>query len=222
MAFGFMKLSIVITFLLIFIGLLLNLYSAQNQLLFVVINSWLPISILWIAITTVGDGAVADCIFYLFFRGRSDVLAKGLVGGTAALIASQGLKKVFSIPRPEHTEGFKNDFHLLTESMAVTNFSMSSGHTVVKFISGVLLLWYLKLSAWRKIFLIAAMIAVAISRVALGVHWPADVLVGAGVGMLIAVGCVLLPSNINNKGGLLVVHLLYLPFLLMLIYNYFL
>lgn len=217
-----MNLSLAIASLLILIGLLLNFFSAQNQWLFVAINSFLPISSLWIAITTLGDGAVAGCIFYIVFRVRSDLLAKGLVGGLIALIASHGLKKLFAVARPEHSQGFEYDLYLLTESMAATNFSMPSGHTLTAFLFGVLLFQYVARNVWAKFFLVVAMISVAISRVALGVHWPADVLVGAGVGMLIAVGCILLPININNKAVLLVVHLLYLPFLVMLIYNYLL
>lgn len=216
-----MKLPLAVASLLILIGLLLNFFSAQNQLLFFAINSLLPISSLWIAITTLGDGAITGCIFYILFRRRSDLLAKGLVGGVVALIASQGLKKLLAIPRPEHTEGFKDNLYLLTESMDVTNFSMPSGHTITAFLLGGLLFQYLKLNAAGKIFLAVVLIAIAVSRVALGVHWPADVLVGAGLGMFIAVVCIALPTSIKNKWGVLAVHLLYLSFVVALIDKYF-
>ena len=216
-----MNLSLAIASLLILIGLLLNFFSAQNQWLFVAINSFLPISSLWIAVTTLGDGAIAGCIFYVVFRTRSDLLAKGLVGGVVALIASQGLKKLLAIPRPEHTEGFNDNLYLLTESMEVTNFSMPSGHTITAFLLGGFLFQYLKLTAAAKALLVIGLVAIAVSRVALGVHWPADVLVGAGLGMLIAVFCIALPTGIKNNWGVLAVHLLYSSFVVALIYKYF-
>ncbi|HSC66785.1 MAG TPA: phosphatase PAP2 family protein [Cellvibrio sp.] len=217
-----MKFSLAAAALLILVGLVLNSFPAQNQSLFFAINSLLPISSLWIAITTVGDGAVAGCLFYILFRRQTDLLVKGLIGGVLGLIASQGLKKLFAVPRPEHTLDFGGQFYLLTESMTATNYSMPSGHTVTAFLLGTLLLYFLKLNTVGRIVLVLVMIAIALSRVALGVHWPADVLVGAGLGIFIAVICISLPISVANKWARLATHILYVPFVAVLVYTYFL
>ncbi|MDO8342361.1 MAG: phosphatase PAP2 family protein [Cellvibrio sp.] len=217
-----MKLSLVVASVLIMLGAIFAIIPAANRIVFIEINSFFPNKNLWLAITTLGDGAVAGCVFYLLFRKSSDLLTKGLIGGVIAIIASQGLKSVFGILRPEHTAGFENNIQLLTESMQVTNFSMPSGHTITAFLLGALLFQYLKLNVMGKVFLAIVMITIATSRIALGVHWPADVLVGAGVGMFIAVGCAILTISIKNKWGTLAVHISYLPFVAALIHKYFL
>lgn len=214
-----MKFSVVAASVLIMFGAIFTVIPVANKILFIEVNSLFPNKHLWIAITTFGDGAVAGCLFYLLFRKDTDLLAKGLIGGAIALMVSQGLKSVFGVLRPEHIAGFENNIQLLTRSMEVTNFSMPSGHTITAFLLGALLLQYFKLNVMGKVFLVIVMVAVAVSRVALGVHWPADVLVGAGLGMLIAVGCALLPITIKNKWGALVVHISYLPFAAALIHK---
>lgn len=217
-----MKLLFFVAILLIFTGGLLEFFPAFNQSLFVALNSLLPVAVFWTIVTTLGDGAVAGCLFYLLFRKRNDLLAKGLIGGVAALLTAQGLKKIFAVSRPEHTVGFEDNFYLLTESMTATNFSMPSGHTITAFLLGSLLIRYLKLSVIGRALLVVVLISIAVSRVALGVHWPADVFVGAGLGIFIAIICVKLPVDINARSGVMAVHILYLPFVAALIHKYFL
>lgn len=216
-----MKLWFSFSFSLIVLGSILHFIPIVNQALFLAINSLLPNTHLWMAITVLGDGAIAGCLFYLFFRKRGDLLLKGLIAAVLGLLTSQGLKKLFAAPRPEHTAGFEN-FHLLTESMAVTNFSMPSGHSLTAFLLGVFLLRYSALNLVGKMLVAVLMAVLGFSRIALGVHWPADVLVGAGLGIFVAVICGALPINIQNNRGVRAIHILYLPFALLIIYKYFL
>lgn len=214
------RLSLVVAALFVIVGVLLHFLPSVNKWLFVFINSIYPNSNFWLAITTLGDGAVAGCLFYLLFRKRSDVLAKGLIGAVIGLAVSEGLKRLFAISRPEHAIGFGN-FHLLADSMAVTNYSMPSGHVITAFLLGTFLFQYLKLNVLVKVVLVILLLAIAVSRIALGVHWPADVFVGAGLGIIIAVMCSLLPMTIKNRSQKLTVHIFYLPFLLYGIFKYF-
>lgn len=218
----FMKVFLIVATLLIIVGAALNFFPAHNQSLFLAFNSLLPVSSLWIAITTLGDGAVAGCLFYLIFFKRSEFLVKGLIGAVAALIVTQGLKHLFGIPRPEYAENFSEKFHLLTESMAATSFSMPSGHSMTGFLLGAMMIGLLKPNLLVKVLIVAMMIAIALSRIALGVHWPADILVGAGLGLIIAIFSLNLSINMSGKWGVRAVHIFYWLVFVALIHKYFL
>lgn len=218
---AYLKLSFAAT-LLIISGALLFGFPEQNQSLFLYLNSLFPNRYFWTVITTLGDGAFAGCLFYIIFRKRNDLLVKGVIGALLGLAASHGLKRLFGVTRPEYTEDFKESFHFLAESMAITNYSMPSGHTITACMLGVFVLYSVKLTLIGKVAVVLLMAAVGLSRISLGVHWPADVLVGAGLGILIAILCSLLRIEMQNKKAIIAVHLTYLLFVAALIKTYFL
>ncbi len=201
-------------------GAALHFSVDLNHSFFLYINSVFPNGYLWNAITTLGDGAAAGCLFYVLFRTHNDFLVKGLAGAVVGTIASQGLKKVFEVARPEYTAELNGNFHFLAQTMRDINYSMPSGHTLTTFLMGTFILCSVKLHLLAKIMIVIAMLAVGISRIALGVHWPADVLAGAGLGILIGLGSAALPVSIHNKQAITCVHLLYLSFVVALVYQY--
>jgi membrane-associated phospholipid phosphatase len=215
-----MRLSLAFAGACVCLGMMLNSFALFNQSLFLSINALFPHQIFWMVITTIGDGAVAGCIFYVVMRKNNLALTRGFVAAVIGGIASNGLKHFFAVPRPEQAPGFDQPFHLLVEPMSVTSFSMPSGHTLAAFLLGTLLFQFLKLNWPAKILLGVLLILIGVSRIALGVHWPADVFAGAGLGIFIGLACGRLPVEITNKKGIVVVHLLYLAFVISLLNQY--
>jgi hypothetical protein len=61
--------------------------------------------------------------------------------------------------------------------------SMPSGHALTAGAVATVLAAALGLRGWRVLLPFVLAVAVALSRIAVGAHWPADVLAGAGLGL---------------------------------------
>ncbi|WP_419826799.1 phosphatase PAP2 family protein [Sphingomonas sp.] len=118
--------------------------------------------------------AIAAAAWWLWRRGAPD-RARWLVATTlGGRLAVEIVKHVVHRPRPP-----------LADRLAVeTSWSMPSAHSAGTMIAGLALVLALGGGAgWQAV---AALFALAMgwSRVALAVHWPSDVLVGWGFGLL--------------------------------------
>lgn len=201
-------------------GAILFSLAALNEQLFRALNSLLPIQNLWMPLSALGDGLTVGCVLYMLFRKRSDLLAAALVAGLMCHFASRGLKVLFAFVRPEHTPGFES-IYLLGPALAADNFSMPSGHAITALMMGAFIFQQLKLTTIMKVLLVSILILTCVSRIAVGAHWPADILVGAGMGILIGTLCSRLPIKINHPWLALVIHALFLPFFVLSIAKYF-
>ena len=113
----------------------------------------------------------------------SRVLASMLASVIAGGLAVQALKHGLQVPRPLAVLG-PADVQVL--GMALTSRAMPSGHAAAAF---ALLTCVAMDPAGRPRALAPAFalaLGVAWARLAAGVHWPSDVLVGAGLGIAIA------------------------------------
>jgi len=113
-----------------------------------------------------GRGEGKDLPFALMWAG---IPLAGLI--------TQGLKMVFDRPRP--WEVFPA---LVGEIPLKGSDSFPSGHATFAFALAKAL--SLRWPRWKAVWLTLAL-GVALSRVALGLHWPTDVVVGAGIGWLV-------------------------------------
>lgn len=190
--------------LLLAIGLQVN--HAEQTPIFMAVNAVTVLNPqLWTGLTLLGDTAVALCVMapVLIFRPTIwvGVLAAIPVGG----ITSLTLKWLFDAPRPAEVLAL-TDFHVV--GSVLRGYSFPSGHTITAFaMAGAV--WACVRMAHRKnsaqvdaetdqdnnanlswltwmalafVFLLAVL--VGISRIAVGAHWPFDVLAGACVGWL--------------------------------------
>jgi len=104
--------------------------------------------------------------------------------GIAATLVSTLLKRLFSRPRPYLAHG-----EIALGAQPLDRFSFPSGHTLHAVALSAVAFVHYPLLAWA---LVPFTLLVAWSRVALGLHYPSDVLAGAAVGGALAWGALFL------------------------------
>jgi undecaprenyl-diphosphatase len=117
-------------------------------------------------------------------RGKTAVLLLVVVITCSDQLSSSVIKGIVQRPRPCHTvDGVPvlSDVHLLVGCGSGKSFP--SSHAVNNFAAATLFAWFYRRGLWA-FFAWAAI--VAISRVAVGVHYPSDVIGGAAIGTLVA------------------------------------
>lgn len=144
-------------------------------------------STLWSAITLLGDAAVLMPVLALFVLGRPRVWAAMLASVPAGALLSTTVKHWAAVPRPPAVLGH-TWFKLI--GPALYNNSFPSGHAISAFAVAAAVLATCAArprrgSDWLLItcgLLVATVIA--LSRVAVGAHWPLDIAAGAAIGWL--------------------------------------
>ena len=146
----------------------------------------------WSAITTLGDASVLFALLSPLLLFRPQALAAVLMGVPLGGLSSVLLKRVFDAPRPAAVLDAAQ-YHLI--GPLLSHHSFPSGHTISAFAAAVAVLAVLQSGArhdgpsairFAGFFVVAIGLAsaVGISRVAVGAHWPVDVLAGAACGWL--------------------------------------
>lgn len=133
---------------------------------------------------------------YLFLRrqvGKALLVGFAVNGGT---VVSQTLKSLFDRPRPD----------LVAHMVEVQTLSFPSGHSTLSAVAyltlGALLAQAhssLRLKTYFIAWAVFLAIAVGLSRVYLGVHWPTDVLAGWSLGTAWALLCWLVAASLSKR-----------------------
>ncbi len=163
------------------LGLLLTLTGDQHSL-FLSLNQFsqsvLPVYV-WANITFIGDAMVAFTIGLLFtFRFPKLALAI-LLAGVIGTILVHTAKHLLELPRPPAV--LDRDLFTIIGPAFKSN-SMPSGHTATA-LTLVALLWRCVPNLQWRLALLAFGLLIGWSRVAAGIHWPADVCIGAALGL---------------------------------------
>lgn len=115
--------------------------------------------------------------------------------GLTDFISSQLIKKAVDRPRPCQVNTFINDIHELAPCGG--GYSFPSSHAANHFGLAVFLLFAFGLRyPWIKIPLLLWPTSISIAQVYVGLHYPADIIVGAVLGSLIAISVWRLYKNI--------------------------
>ena len=138
-------------------------------------------SLFWVGFNMLGNGWGVFALLcpLLIFAPRA--LLAALCAGALAGVLSRALKLSLQFPRPASVLD-PASFHILGNPL--NSLAMPSGHTLTAFALATALYFSVpqakrKYAVW--LFILAALAGLA--RVAVGAHWPADVLAGMSVGL---------------------------------------
>ena len=136
----------------------------------------------WADMTALGDTVTVIALLLPFWRKRPDVLWACILAALFATLWSHGLKHLAHSPRPPGVLPLES-FHVI--GPAHQRDSFPSGHTTAIFtLAGVMALT--SLSKFQRWLWLLLAVLVALSRCAVGVHWPLDIVGGALGGWLSA------------------------------------
>lgn len=162
--------------------LALLLLSDGDAALFRAVNAapWPAGEWLWSNITVLGDTMPLLCLLLPFVGRRPDLVWSIMVAVFAVSLLIHGAKMVFDMPRPPY---LLSGDELRVIGFRASSGSFPSGHTAAAFaFAGAVAVMRFPVAAKVIVLVLAA--AVGVSRVAVGIHWPLDVVAGALTGWL--------------------------------------
>jgi uncharacterized protein (TIRG00374 family) len=177
-------------------GLALVLLSGVNQPLFLQLNmlSLYTGPMVWSWITTFGDMLVLFALMLPLVGRHPRLLWQLILCAVIATLLSQGIKYFLNMPRPPKVLDVEQMI-LIGESHGW--YSFPSGHTTAAFTLAGLLCLQRWIPSKIKIALLVGALLVGLSRIAVGVHWPQDVLAGVATGWLSAVAGIFLADRLS-------------------------
>jgi len=171
--------------------------TASNQSLFLLVNRLGPATsdFLWANITVIGDTLVALALCLPLWRRRPDLVWALLFAVLLATLWVQGLKHLLEVARPP---ALMPELHIIGPAYRAGSFP--SGHATTAFAVAGLLVMGLRIKVLNFISIFLA-VAVAISRLVVGVHWPLDILAGAFGGWLSAAAALWIAERTSAFGA---------------------
>lgn len=156
-----------------------NLMLGLNQA-----AQWLP-DTFWSCVTVSGLGWAVLILVSVMSRsdlGARIVLTAFLLGG----VVTHTLKPWLQVARPG--EVLPLDLLHFIGNPVINHHSMPSGHALAAMCMGTLWVCLIRAHAyprWLEVLSWVITTTIAASRIAAGAHWPADVLVGGGLGLMV-------------------------------------
>jgi membrane-associated phospholipid phosphatase len=136
----------------------------------------------WEWLTALGDERGAFALTLFFSRRHPRVFWTLVTAALVGLALTHGLKPLVAALRPPAVLD-ADAFNLIGPRLRGKSFP--SGHTTSAAVVCGVWVYYAK-GPWLRSALVLAAVAVGLSRVALGVHWPVDVAAGLCAGVLAA------------------------------------
>ena len=156
------------------------------------------------SLSELGATLPAICLIALLIKRRPQVVWMGVFAGAYATLVTHFLKVLCNSARPPAVLG---DWAAVTGPI-LRHYSFPSGHTVTAF----LLAGCFSVGAPRsiRVILYAVAAATGLSRIWIGVHWPIDVIAGAGIASL-SIALAIRTMGFAHGGLRLVPALVFMP-----------
>ncbi len=138
---------------------------------------------LWANITSLGEGLLVLALAGLVAVRWPAAAWTILIGAIVGSLLVHGLKGAFAVMRPAAVLPVES-FHIIGPRLTFVSFP--SGHTATITAFATILFLHSKHN-FGALALAALVLMVGLSRMAVGAHWPLDVLAGWLVGMIVAV-----------------------------------
>ncbi|MBS1140270.1 MAG: phosphatase family protein [Proteobacteria bacterium] len=135
-------------------------------------------AVFWESLTTLGDGRIQLALVLPFCLRYPRVFWALFLGSILAAMISRGVKVWFPMPRPA---AVLDASQITIIGARLTAHSFPSGHTVSAF--SFVVAWLALLGWWRALPIVVLAALAGFSRIAVGAHWPVDVLAGALIGI---------------------------------------
>lgn len=174
--------------------------SGENQALFLFLNRELQLAsvVFWSNMTFVADTLFAVAAISLIAALRHPQLFNsGLVLLITGAVFVQSLKFYLDVGRPGLLLEAET-FHVIGPLLKYHSFP--SGHSFTSMAAFGLLALYTKRPSLVMLLLIIGFMG-ALSRIAVGAHWPMDVLVGSATGLMFAILAKKLVEQLNWLQG---------------------
>jgi len=137
----------------------------------------------WIGLTTLGDGLVVCVLLLPFVRRKPELVWSMVLSWLLVALSVKGIKNLISVPRPLSVLSAA-DFHVIGAPYRFNSFP--SGHAAVAATFAATFCLFYK-QKWLRALLVVVALLIGLSRVAMGLHWVTDVLVGLLGGWLLAI-----------------------------------
>ena len=163
--------------------LLVMLYRVNiDRELFLILNGAIGTSdsVLWANITILGDALILLVLALPWIRKKPELVWAMFCAGVIAFFVSHGLKEYFGTPRPPKVLE-AGEFFLT--GPAYKKRAFPSGHTSAIFTVAAVYILSIRNNRFNAIIFTLSGI-IGFSRIAVGIHWPGDVLGGVIVGWL--------------------------------------
>lgn len=185
-------------------GKVVNQYINFQKELFYYLNGLLSeLPRLQLNLTQLGDALIFFPLISIFIIYAPKLWEALLVSSIFSLIVSYTLKSQFDVPRPIKVLDI-DSFAIIGEPHYGYS-SFPSGHSIATFVVITTLLFAFmpkknKYKIGWSILMIALGLFIAFSRVAVGAHYPFDVIVGSTLGFIVTVLGIIVSFKINLFG----------------------